>query len=83
MKSFSVYVERPTTSMFSNGEKREFCAEFEDKADAEDYVFDKFYYEQKFYNDSIRVAKTEEIACLLYTSPSPRDGLLSRMPSSA
>mgnify|MGYP003378941481 CR=1 FL=1 len=22
-------------------------------------------------------------ACLLYTSPSPRDGLLSRMPSSA
>ena len=30
---------------------------------------------------------TEEIAtpspCLLYTSPSPRDGLLSRMPSSA
>ena len=37
-----------------------------------------------------RVAKaaTEAIAgalpgCLLYTSPSPRDGLLSRMPSSA
>ena len=25
----------------------------------------------------------EVIACLLYTSPSPRDGLLSRMPSSA
>ena len=25
----------------------------------------------------------ESIACLLYTSPSPRDGLLSRMPSSA
>ena len=24
-----------------------------------------------------------EDACLLYTSPSPRDGLLSRMPSSA
>ena len=24
-----------------------------------------------------------ELACLLYTSPSPRDGLLSRMPSSA
>ena len=23
------------------------------------------------------------ITCLLYTSPSPRDGLLSRMPSSA
>ena len=25
----------------------------------------------------------EAIICLLYTSPSPRDGLLSRMPSSA
>ena len=29
--------------------------------------------------DSLSVVK----ACLLYTSPSPRDGLLSRMPSSA
>ena len=28
-----------------------------------------------------RIARLE--ACLLYTSPSPRDGLLSRMPSSA
>ena len=26
---------------------------------------------------------TNSITCLLYTSPSPRDGLLSRMPSSA
>ena len=25
----------------------------------------------------------KETACLLYSSPSPRDGLLSRMPSSA
>ena len=25
----------------------------------------------------------DHITCLLYTSPSPRDGLLSRMPSSA
>ena len=28
-------------------------------------------------------AASMETACLLYTSPSPRDGLLSRMPSSA
>ena len=27
--------------------------------------------------------KARELGCLLYTSPSPRDGLLSRMPSSA
>ena len=26
---------------------------------------------------------TKDLVCLLYTSPSPRDGLLSRMPSSA
>ena len=29
------------------------------------------------------VASLQVLACLLYTSPSPRDGLLSRMPSSA
>ena len=28
-------------------------------------------------------SKTDICICLLYTSPSPRDGLLSRMPSSA
>ena len=28
-------------------------------------------------------AKYRLVTCLLYTSPSPRDGLLSRMPSSA
>ena len=34
---------------------------------------------------AIRYASVEEklLGCLLYTSPSPRDGLLSRMPSSA
>ena len=30
-----------------------------------------------------RVIETPGHTCLLYTSPSPRDGLLSRMPSSA
>ena len=38
-------------------------------------------------NESIDEAKTklaeQDFGCLLYTSPSPRDGLLSRMPSSA
>ena len=31
----------------------------------------------------IPFARTQTHPCLLYTSPSPRDGLLSRMPSSA
>ena len=30
-----------------------------------------------------KVKAEEDTICLLYTSPSPRDGLLSRMPSSA
>ena len=29
------------------------------------------------------VGQVPNVVCLLYTSPSPRDGLLSRMPSSA
>ena len=34
--------------------------------------------------DRVRILRDDGInACLLYTSPSPRDGLLSRMPSSA
>ena len=33
--------------------------------------------------DSATVATADNTLCLLYTSPSPRDGLLSRMPSSA
>ena len=33
---------------------------------------------------NIQLDPTQNIySCLLYTSPSPRDGLLSRMPSSA
>ena len=35
------------------------------------------------WTDSGFAALTWENCCLLYTSPSPRDGLLSRMPSSA
>ena len=31
----------------------------------------------------IGVRNPQGLTCLLYTSPSPRDGLLSRMPSSA
>ena len=34
-------------------------------------------------DETVDAAQAPAIACLLYTSPSPRDGLLSRMPSSA
>ena len=49
--------------------------DFQEKAevvsDAKDWVSDK------------ADQAGDAISCLLYTSPSPRDGLLSRMPSSA
>ena len=32
---------------------------------------------------TVTLDNVEDITCLLYTSPSPRDGLQSRMPSSA
>ena len=37
---------------------------------------------QSAYRQALRDTTTKH-TCLLYTSPSPRDGLLSRMPSSA
>src|SRR5665647_1128717 len=40
------------------------------------------YFESAFILEKLREYGLDE-ACLLYTSPSPRDGLLSRMPSSA
>ena len=44
-----------------------------------------FRYQQHFFaeNGKSGMGKQRSGACLLYTSPSPRDGLLSRMPSSA
>ena len=38
---------------------------------------------KKMYADECLKSDILQDACLLYTSPSPRDGLLSRMPSSA
>ena len=35
------------------------------------------------YQNNTLLKRVKPLACLLYTSPSPRDGLLSRMPSSA
>ena len=46
-------------------------------------------YNHEVYPVGLRSGEIDEIEvdtfkiCLLYTSPSPRDGLLSRMPSSA
>ena len=47
------------------------------------YVYFVHSYYLKAEEESIVKATTQYGVCLLYTSPSPRDGLLSRMPSSA
>ena len=59
----------------------------------EDYLFDGWRYlddgklgvtkEQRQINEDFILNNAPYDNCLLYTSPSPRDGLLSRMPSSA
>ena len=59
-----------------------------------DFEFHCYYYNMDINNYSMpkesnifyhKLEDVEEYSqfCLLYTSPSPRDGLLSRMPSSA
>ena len=41
-------------------------------------------YREEFISEANKaVTVTQDLACLLYTSPSPRDATLSRMPSSA
>ena len=39
--------------------------------------------ESAYKIEGLEVAATNASACLLYTSPSPRDSMTSRMPSSA
>ena len=51
-----------------------------EKAD-DDGNINGVYYSDNWSNQTLY--KPQRYPCLLYTSPSPRDGLLSRMPSSA
>ena len=44
---------------------------------------EKGYTYPKYFLELDNKPLVQNIVCLLYTSPSPRDGLLSRMPSSA
>ena len=47
-------------------------------------VYDAFLYHTPSVRDQLsRHVATHLLSCLLYTSPSPRDGATSRMPSSA
>ena len=47
------------------------------------FVTEEIWLKNKFDNSDKNFLMLANWPCLLYTSPSPRDGLLSRMPSSA
>ena len=48
------------------------------------WLTEHYFTGESVYNDALTFASALAMrTCLLYTSPSPRDGLLSRMPSSA
>ena len=46
-------------------------------------IIKKMLKQRKDSIEQFTAGNRQDLACLLYTSPSPRDGLLSRMPSSA
>ena len=47
------------------------------------YEIRKLHEAFTYWNSDVASWVKHNMVCLLYTSPSPRDGLLSRMPSSA
>ena len=53
------------------------------KAELVEYSSVKGFIILRPYGQAIWELIQKDLDCLLYTSPSPRDGLLSRMPSSA
>ena len=78
------------------GPKTKIARKFGEPIFGEDKSFEKKNYPPGQHGNNRRRGKKSEYAiqlmekqkakytyCLLYTSPSPRDGLLSRMPSSA
>ena len=69
-------------SLRPNEEKLTFSAVFEITAAGE--VKSEWYGKTVILSDArFTYEEAQHMICLLYTSPSPRDGLLSRMPSSA
>ena len=84
VKDFILGVKMPTITWAENKGNGEVYLDWVNISDAKDYTLT---YKVKGSDESTAVkidGITEgDYTCLLYTSPSPRDGLLSRMPSSA
>ena len=60
----------------------ESLTEYENFAEADMDTLDAILEQSAKFSSEV-LAPLNVVGCLLYTSPSPRDGLLSRMPSSA
>ena len=56
---------------------------FEDSVMGRNLVVHELHRVTRVNRDGLGLKRQQASVCLLYTSPSPRDGLLSRMPSSA
>ena len=78
--------EQDSMKFYEKAETNNFAATQTDTYEVDEYVSQlRPNRQRRFptkYQDFV-VKKVRVITCLLYTSPSPRDGLLSRMPSSA
>ena len=59
------------------------CNDCGNLLDDDGYCGECYVYEYPDFTDEEYKKIKKNDVCLLYTSPSPRDGLLSRMPSSA
>ena len=79
------YVAKLAKLEFNEGEKDEFTSQLNSILDYFKKLneLDTEKVEPTAYVISMPNLLNEDEVCLLYTSPSPRDGLLSRMPSSA
>jgi len=71
---------KDTPKRISNSMIFERCEGIGSERKCKELLKDKFPTE---YDGMVTIGPLEVYSCLLYTSPSPRDGLLSRMPSSA
>ena len=71
--------------IYDNGYFSPVLADSSLSADIDEVMFSFFcLFEYSLAQDYfLETLNEEDYFCLLYTSPSPRDGLLSRMPSSA
>ena len=81
VKSASVKVDNSLISEISSGYLLLWCIEKGDIPEDIETLTNKIINLRIFPDEQGKMNKS--IICLLYTSPSPRDGLLSRMPSSA